>query len=117
MGLPSVGPLELIIVLAIALLVVGPKKLPEMGSAFGRTIREFRQSTSGLSDITDLGKTESQSAAVPQDSAPSSVEATPEPPPFEPPAADVAPVTQVATPATSAIPPTEAKAGPADDSA
>jgi sec-independent protein translocase protein TatA len=114
MGLPSIGPLELIIVLAIALLVVGPKKLPEMGSAVGRTIREFRQSTSGLSDITDLGKTESQ-AAVPQGSAPRAAEATSEPPPFEPPAADIALVAEVAASDSSAIPPTEAMADPADN--
>jgi sec-independent protein translocase protein TatA len=50
MGLPNIGPMELIIVLAIALLVVGPGKLPEMGSAFGRTIREFRKSVSGITD-------------------------------------------------------------------
>ena len=117
MGLPSVGPLELIIVLAIALLIVGPKKLPEMGSAFGRTIREFRQSTSGLSDITDLGKTESQPAAVTQGSAPSAAEATPEPPPLEPPTTDGAATTEVAASTSSAVAPTEAKAAPADDSA
>jgi len=117
MGLPSVGPLELIIVLAIALLIVGPKKLPEMGSAFGRTIREFRQSTSGLSDITDLGKTESQPAAVAQGSAPSTAAATPESPPLEPPTADAAPVTEATTSATSATPPTEATTGPEDESA
>ena len=50
MGLPNIGPMELIIVLAIALLVVGPGKLPEMGSAVGRTIREFRKSVSGITD-------------------------------------------------------------------
>jgi len=50
MGLPSVGPLELIIVLAIALLIVGPKRLPEMGSAVGKTIREFRKTASAVTD-------------------------------------------------------------------
>lgn len=50
MGLPNIGPLELIIILAIALLIVGPGRLPEMGSAIGRTIREFRKASS---DITD----------------------------------------------------------------
>jgi sec-independent protein translocase protein TatA len=53
--LPNIGPLELIIILAIALLIVGPGRLPEMGSAIGRTIREFRKASS---DITDATRTE-----------------------------------------------------------
>lgn len=36
---------ELILILIIALVVFGPSKLPEMGSALGKTIREFRKST------------------------------------------------------------------------
>ena len=52
MGLPNIGPLELIIVLAIILLVVGPRRLPEMGSAIGNTIREFRKASSGVGDAT-----------------------------------------------------------------
>jgi sec-independent protein translocase protein TatA len=55
--LPNVGPAELIIILAIALLVVGPKRLPEMGTAVGRTIREFRKATS---DITDGARLEAR---------------------------------------------------------
>jgi sec-independent protein translocase protein TatA len=54
MSLPSIGPLELIIILAIALLIVGPKRLPEMGNAFGRTIREFRKATTEASESTSL---------------------------------------------------------------
>jgi sec-independent protein translocase protein TatA len=54
MGLPNIGPLELIIILAIALLIVGPGKLPELGSAFGRTIREFRKAQSDIGDATKL---------------------------------------------------------------
>lgn len=54
MGLPNIGPLELIIILAIALLIVGPGKLPEMGSAFGRTIREFRKAASDMGEATKL---------------------------------------------------------------
>jgi len=45
--MPNVGPMELIIVLAIALIVLGPKKLPEVGRSIGRGMREFRQSLSG----------------------------------------------------------------------
>lgn len=44
--MPSVGPLELAIVLIIALVIFGPKKLPELGSSVGRGIREFKHSIS-----------------------------------------------------------------------
>ncbi len=39
----NIGPLELIVILAIALLVVGPKRLPEVGRSIGRGLREFRK--------------------------------------------------------------------------
>jgi sec-independent protein translocase protein TatA len=54
MGLPNIGPLELIIILAIALLIVGPRRLPEMGNAVGRTIREFRKASSDIGDATSV---------------------------------------------------------------
>jgi sec-independent protein translocase protein TatA len=43
----QVGPLELVVVLAIALIVLGPKKLPEVGRSLGRGMREFKDSLSG----------------------------------------------------------------------
>jgi sec-independent protein translocase protein TatA len=43
----NVGPMELIIVLAIALIVLGPKKLPEVGKSLGNGMREFKDSISG----------------------------------------------------------------------
>ena len=42
----SVGPMELILVLAIALIVLGPKRLPEMARNLGRGVREFREAIS-----------------------------------------------------------------------
>jgi sec-independent protein translocase protein TatA len=45
--MPNVGPLELLVVLAIALIVLGPKRLPEAGRAVGRGLREFKESLSG----------------------------------------------------------------------
>jgi sec-independent protein translocase protein TatA len=44
----NVGPTELIIVLVIALLVLGPKRLPEAGRAVGKGMREFKDSLSGI---------------------------------------------------------------------
>jgi len=49
----NVGPMELIIVLAIALIVLGPKKLPEAGRSIGRGMREFKDSLSGGSRDDD----------------------------------------------------------------
>ena len=43
----QVGPLELVVFLVIALIVLGPKKLPEVGRSVGRGLREFRSSVSG----------------------------------------------------------------------
>ena len=45
--MPNIGPMELIVVLVIALVVLGPKRLPEMGKSLGKGIREFKQSVSG----------------------------------------------------------------------
>ena len=44
--MPNVGPLELVIVLIIALVVLGPKKLPEVGRSIGRGMREFKTALS-----------------------------------------------------------------------
>ncbi len=45
--MPNIGPLELAIVLIIALVVFGPKRLPELGRSLGKGIREFRGSVTG----------------------------------------------------------------------
>jgi sec-independent protein translocase protein TatA len=51
--MPNVGPLELAIVLVIALIIFGPRKLPELGRSLGRGIREFRSSVSGQDEIAE----------------------------------------------------------------
>ena len=48
--MPDVGPMELAIVLVIALVVFGPKRLPELGQSLGKGMREFKNSISGEDD-------------------------------------------------------------------
>jgi sec-independent protein translocase protein TatA len=45
--LSNIGPMELIVVLALALLVLGPKRLPDAGKSLGRGIREFKGAIGG----------------------------------------------------------------------
>jgi sec-independent protein translocase protein TatA len=52
--MPNVGPMELVLVLAIALIVLGPKKLPEVGRSIGHGLREFKESLAGERD-RDVG--------------------------------------------------------------
>jgi len=52
-GLGAIGVPGLIIILVIVLIVFGPKKLPEIGGAVGKTFAEFKKSTKGLIDDDD----------------------------------------------------------------
>lgn len=45
-----IGASELILVLAIALVIFGPSKLPEIGKAFGKSIREFKDNVNKVSE-------------------------------------------------------------------
>jgi sec-independent protein translocase protein TatA len=49
----GIGPMEVILVLAIALIVLGPKKLPEAGRAVGKGLREFKDSMAGITGDDD----------------------------------------------------------------
>ena len=85
------GP-ELILILIIALIVIGPGKLPDVGAALGRSIREFRKAATDVKDATSL-------------------ETKPAAPPAAAPAVPVTPVVHpdVATSATAApVAPSEA---------
>jgi sec-independent protein translocase protein TatA len=55
---PSIGPMELIVVLAIALIVLGPKRLPQTGRSLGRGIREFKGALTSGPDEPDPPTTE-----------------------------------------------------------
>ena len=59
--MPNVGPLEIAIVLVIALVVFGPKRLPELGKSMGKGIREFKGSLS----VDDKDEIPAQGAARP----------------------------------------------------
>ncbi|HLR02581.1 MAG TPA: twin-arginine translocase TatA/TatE family subunit [Virgibacillus sp.] len=51
MGLGSIGIPSMILIMIIALIIFGPKKLPEIGKAFGQTLKEFKKSTNEV--LTD----------------------------------------------------------------
>lgn len=52
--MPTPGPLELVIILVIALLILGPGKLPDVGSALGKSIREFRKAAADVQEATRI---------------------------------------------------------------
>ncbi len=63
----NVGPMELILVLVIALIVLGPKRLPEAGKALGKGLREFKDSVSGLGTNDDDDEEEGKPSKLPAD--------------------------------------------------
>lgn len=54
MPFPNIGAPELIIILIIALIVLGPGKLPDVASSLGRSLREFRKAASDVSDAAKV---------------------------------------------------------------
>jgi sec-independent protein translocase protein TatA len=73
--LGNIGPLEIIVVLIIALVVFGPKRLPELGNSLGKGIREFRDTVTGDKsddkddddDVKALGATQATVAKAPEE--------------------------------------------------
>jgi sec-independent protein translocase protein TatA len=60
----NIGPFELLLVLILALLILGPGKLPEVGSALGRTIREFRKASTDVHDSLTVEPASSNTVAA-----------------------------------------------------
>ncbi len=52
--MPEIGITGLVVILIVALLVFGPKRLPEMGRSLGRGMREFKDSISGKDDKPEI---------------------------------------------------------------
>ncbi len=62
--MPNIGPLELIVVLVIALLILGPGKLPEVGAALGKSIREFRRAATDIQEVAAVNAAPGSPAAA-----------------------------------------------------
>ena len=100
-----IGAPELIIILVIALLILGPGKLPEVGASLGKTIREFRKAST---DIQESVKVDTSPLPPSQQASQAPSQST-----VVPPVAPVGPITPIETPSaqppepgTAANPPT-----------
>jgi TatA/E family protein of Tat protein translocase len=71
----ALSPLHLVIILVIALLVIGPGKLPEVGSALGKSIREFRKAATDVQESVKLDAP--ISPAIPTPAAPAPIALAP----------------------------------------
>ena len=63
----NIGPLELVIILLIVLVIVGPKRLPQMGRSLGSSMREFKNGITGKGQKDDEDATELLSGPKPED--------------------------------------------------
>jgi sec-independent protein translocase protein TatA len=62
----TIGPGEIAIVLVIALLIFGPKKLPELGKGLGRGMRDFKRAVTGDDEDERKDEEEKTKAALPE---------------------------------------------------
>ena len=102
--MPTPGPLELVIILVIALLILGPGKLPDVGAALGKSIKEFRKASSDIQESVTVDT----SPLPPTPAAPAPAAAAPAP--ETPSIAQVAPAAAVAPEAVAAAATAEAVA-------
>jgi sec-independent protein translocase protein TatA len=74
----NIGPMELIIVLVIALIVLGPKRLPEAGRSVGKGLREFKESLSGNSrdDDEEIAELHATTSSTPSSTSSSTTTTT-----------------------------------------
>jgi len=79
----SIGMPELIIILVLALIIFGPRKLPELGRSLGKSLGEFRRASNELrSTLEEEIRAEDQKTTTPGSGTPSEMPYTP--PPIEP---------------------------------
>lgn len=108
----NLGPGEILVILLVALIVFGPRKLPELGKSLGAGLREFRRTTQGLKDELDVGLSSAPPAARPGPAPVQTIHVTPDPATLAP---TVAPdvTLQGPVPAAALTPP--ARPAPAAD--
>jgi sec-independent protein translocase protein TatA len=68
---PNIGPFELLFLGLLAVVIFGPQKLPEIGRSIGRSMREFKDSVSGVTDVKEAisGVNEVRTAMTPSNLA------------------------------------------------
>jgi sec-independent protein translocase protein TatA len=77
--MPNIGPMEIVVVLIIALVVFGPKRLPELGKSLGRGIQEFKGTIGGeKSDADEQDAIQPAPVVVTPAAAPKTPVATPD---------------------------------------
>ena len=62
--MPNLGFGEIILILLLALIIFGPKRLPEMGRTIGRSLKEFRRATSDLRQELEVDLEEEPKTSV-----------------------------------------------------
>ena len=90
----SIGMPELIIILVIALIIFGPRKLPELGRSLGRSINEFKKASN------ELRSTLEEEIRIEEQRDRTTAAASPTPPAATPPPVDAATVSRTTTPGT-----------------
>jgi sec-independent protein translocase protein TatA len=100
--MPNIGPLELVIILVIALLILGPGKLPDVGAALGKSIREFRKASADVQEAVNVNVDTSPLPPTPVAPPVATAPAPAATAVVAPPAADATPATPAAPTAGSA---------------
>jgi sec-independent protein translocase protein TatA len=69
--IPGFHGLDLLVILVVALLIFGPRRLPEMGSAIGKSIKEFRK---GMSELTSPKEAREEEESEPKAASPEAID-------------------------------------------
>ena len=62
MGIGNLGPMEIVVILAVVILLFGGKKIPELAKGIGKGIREFKRAQSGIDEEKELPKSSETTA-------------------------------------------------------